>query len=118
MVEDVRRNRSGTAAVTTAMTIRRGLALTLILMFAAGCAGASIGASPTSVPNPSKAGEKSGIAGVATAGPVCPVEKNPPDPACAPRPVDGAVLVFHGAAGTSSHHSQQRACSERRARSP
>jgi hypothetical protein len=28
------------------------------------------------------------------------VEKNPPDPACAPRPVDGAVLVVRNAAGT------------------
>jgi hypothetical protein len=28
------------------------------------------------------------------------VEKNPPDPACAPRPVDGAVLVIQDAAGT------------------
>ena len=34
-----------------------------------------------------------------TAGPVCPVEKNPPDPACAPRPVDGAILLFRDAAG-------------------
>ena len=27
------------------------------------------------------------------------MEKNPPDPACAPRPVDGAVLTFGDAAG-------------------
>lgn len=33
-----------------------------------------------------------GIAGHAAAGPVCPVESNPPDPACAPRPVAGAVI--------------------------
>ena len=51
-------------------------------------------------PSPNGAGQKTGIGGVATAGPVCPVEKNPPDPACAPRPVDGAVLVFGDAAGT------------------
>ena len=43
---------------------------------------------------------RTGIGGVVTAGPVCPVEKNPPDPACAPRPVDGAVLVVRNAAGT------------------
>jgi hypothetical protein len=30
-----------------------------------------------------------------TAGPICPVEQNPPDPACAPRPVANVeVLVF------------------------
>lgn len=33
------------------------------------------------------------ISGRAEAGPVCPVETNPPDPACAPRPVAGAVIV-------------------------
>jgi hypothetical protein len=38
------------------------------------------------------------ITGRATAGPVCPVERNPPDPACATRPVAGAVLVVQNAA--------------------
>jgi hypothetical protein len=33
------------------------------------------------------------VVGVAQAGPVCPVERQPPDPGCAPRPVAGAVLV-------------------------
>jgi hypothetical protein len=33
------------------------------------------------------------VTGVAQAGPVCPVERVPPDPACADRPVAGAVLV-------------------------
>ena len=33
------------------------------------------------------------VSGVAMAGPVCPVETNPPDPACAPRPVVGAIVV-------------------------
>jgi len=51
-------------------------------------------------PSPNGAGQRTGIGGVVTAGPVCPVEKNPPDPACAPRPVDGAVLVFGDASGT------------------
>ena len=49
-------------------------------------------------PAPLGAG-RTGVGGVVTAGPVCPVEKNPPDPACAPRPVDGAILVFKDAAG-------------------
>jgi hypothetical protein len=40
------------------------------------------------------------VTGRATAGPVCPVERNPPDPACAARPVAGAVLVIEdGASG-------------------
>jgi hypothetical protein len=33
------------------------------------------------------------LVGVATAGPVCPVQRNPPDPACAPRPVVGATIA-------------------------
>jgi hypothetical protein len=33
------------------------------------------------------------LAGQALAGPTCPVETTPPDPACAPRPVPGAVLL-------------------------
>ena len=32
------------------------------------------------------------IAGRVLAGPVCPVERSPPDPACSPRPVGGAVI--------------------------
>ena len=49
---------------------------------------------------PSQAsGIRTGIGGTATAGPVCPVEKNPPDPACAPRPVAGAVIVIRDASG-------------------
>lgn len=39
------------------------------------------------------------VSGVAVAGPVCPVETNPPDPACAPRPVVGASVVAVSATG-------------------
>ncbi len=39
------------------------------------------------------------IAGRALAGPVCPVEQNPPDPACADRPVAGAEVVVRDGAG-------------------
>jgi hypothetical protein len=39
------------------------------------------------------------VVGLVTAGPVCPVERDPPDPACAPRAVEGAVLVVTGATG-------------------
>lgn len=39
------------------------------------------------------------VTGRVHAGPVCPVEKVPPDPACADRAVAGAVLVVTTAAG-------------------
>jgi hypothetical protein len=32
------------------------------------------------------------VTGMALAGPVCPVETDPPDPGCAPRPVAGATI--------------------------
>jgi hypothetical protein len=34
-----------------------------------------------------------GVTGLVSAGPTCPVVTDPPDPSCADRPVDGAVLV-------------------------
>jgi hypothetical protein len=40
-----------------------------------------------------------GIEITATAGPVCPVEQQPPDPACAPRPVVGAAVAVRDASG-------------------
>lgn len=49
-------------------------------------------------PAPGAAG-RTGIGGTVTAGPVCPVEMNPPDPACAPRLIAGAVLVIRLASG-------------------
>lgn len=36
---------------------------------------------------------------IARAGPVCPVETDPPSPECAPRPVDSATIVVTDAAG-------------------
>ncbi len=39
------------------------------------------------------------LVGRVTASPVCPVESNPPDPACEPRVVGGATIVVRGAAG-------------------
>lgn len=38
--------------------------------------------------------------GVATAGPVCPVVRDPPDPDCADRPVVGARILVTDASGT------------------
>jgi hypothetical protein len=42
---------------------------------------------------------RTGVGGTASAGPVCPVEKKPPDPNCGPRPVAGAVLLIRDASG-------------------
>lgn len=44
--------------------------------------------------------DATGVRGVVTAGPTCPVVTEPPDPACAERPVAGAVLVFSNGGGT------------------
>jgi hypothetical protein len=44
--------------------------------------------------------DATGVRGTVSAGPTCPVERDPPDPACAPRLVAGAVLVVTDAAGT------------------
>jgi hypothetical protein len=52
---------------------------------------------------PSPGGEgnigRTGMLVTAVAGPVCPVERVPPDPACAPRPVAGAVVDIIDAGG-------------------
>jgi hypothetical protein len=42
---------------------------------------------------------ESGMRGVVTAGPTCPVVTDPPDPNCAERPVAGAELVIRDVAG-------------------
>ena len=44
-------------------------------------------------------GLQGSIAGRVVAGPVCPVETDPPDPACAPRPVEGAEVTVITADG-------------------
>jgi hypothetical protein len=43
--------------------------------------------------------DATGVRGRVTAGPTCPVVTDPPDPACAERPVSGAILVFTDANG-------------------
>ena len=53
---------------------------------------------PDAWPSPGGAGQ-TGLLILATAGPVCPVETNPPDPACAPRPVAGAEIRVLDAGG-------------------
>ena len=47
-----------------------------------------------------------GVRGLVIAGPVCPVEQIPPDPACAPRPVEGAVLIVRGEDGAEAGRAQ------------
>lgn len=54
---------------------------------------------PDAWPSPVGAGQ-TGIVGSAVAGPVCPVERVPPDPACAARPVANATIVIRDASGT------------------
>jgi Carboxypeptidase regulatory-like domain len=58
------------------------LAATVLLIAACGAAGA-----PSAPPG-------TGLSIAAAAGPTCPVESIPPDPACAPRPVAGASIVI------------------------
>jgi hypothetical protein len=54
---------------------------------------------PDAWPSPIGAG-KTGIAGIALAGPVCPVETVPPDPNCAPRPIVGVVVLIRDRGGS------------------
>ncbi len=49
---------------------------------------------------PAPAGQGPWLVGYASAGPVCPVERNPPDPSCAPRPVASADVVVQAMDGT------------------
>ena len=58
----------------------------------------TLAACSTGVPAPSVA-PGTGLAITAVAGPTCPVEKIPPDPACAPRPVAGATVIVQDGQG-------------------
>lgn len=72
--------------------VTRWLAAVLAAPLLAGCI---LAPSPTPTPTP---GALAGVLDIeVVAGPVCPVERNPPDPACAPRSVEGArILVQPG----------------------
>ena len=50
--------------------------------------------------DPDRPTAEGSIVVVAQAGPVCPVESDPPDPSCAPRPVAGAPVVVTPADGS------------------
>ena len=73
------------------------VAAVALLAIAAACTpGASSGV-PSQTPASSAASVV--VDGLVHAGPICPVEKVPADPACADRPVAGAVLIVTTAAG-------------------
>jgi hypothetical protein len=97
---------------------RIALLLVCALVVAVGCTGAAVtptpGSSPrpsafpssTPVPNPSPTPPASSpdagkvrLDVALVAGPVCPVERNPPDPNCAARPVVRATIVIRDATG-------------------
>ncbi|MGH2407086.1 MAG: carboxypeptidase-like regulatory domain-containing protein [Candidatus Limnocylindrales bacterium] len=42
------------------------------------------------------------LRGTVTAGPTCPVQREPPDPACADKPVAGAIIVVTDASGATA----------------
>src|SRR4051812_30476243 len=78
------------------MIVWRRQAAGLFLVLAVG--GCAAGGGPSPQPSASHVG----IAGTAVAGPVCPVEKAPPDPSCAPRPVAGAVIIARNGSGAEA----------------
>jgi len=85
--------------MTTLRTLLSTIAILALAIGLAACTGA--GAVASSSPSGAASGDDAtGIAGTATAGPTCPVEKTPPDPSCAPRPVVGAVLIIRDGSGT------------------
>lgn len=64
------------------------IAVLALLVVACGPSGAALSAPPGT-----------GLSITAAAGPTCPVETIPPDPACAPRPVAGATILVKDAQG-------------------
>ena len=64
-----------------------------------GSSGGGSGGSGGSASIPPSAAGSGTVAGLVLAGPVCPVVQSPPDPACADRPVVGAVIVALDASG-------------------
>jgi hypothetical protein len=93
--------------------LRASSAAMVVAAAIAACSAA--GASPSGLPFPSEVvpspsvvtfasappsvAPHTGIAGRVLAGPTCPVERIPPDPACAPRGLVGAVIVITDAHG-------------------
>jgi hypothetical protein len=75
-------------------TMQRIPLLVAIALLAVAC---SLRPGASGVPSPSDTGER--ISGRVTAGPTCPVVKEPPDSNCADRPVEGAVILILAASG-------------------
>jgi hypothetical protein len=73
----------------------RMLPVVVVAALLAGCLAPDAPASGTGGP-PSETGR---LEVHAVAAPVCPVEKQPPDPACAPRPVAAATVLLSPADG-------------------
>ena len=87
---------NGIGPARRAIVVATLLVVMTVLAACSGLSGAP-GASPSA--QPSGVGPARGISGKATAGPVCPVERVPPDPSCAARPVAGAVILVRDKAG-------------------
>jgi hypothetical protein len=85
------------------MTQSARLFAAALLAVVVGACGSAAGPPTLSGPTPSTlasgADGRTGIRGTATAGPVCPVERIPPDPSCAARPVAGATVSVRDPAG-------------------
>jgi hypothetical protein len=67
-------------------------ALAALVLSLAACASETVGTT--------SGGTTVEVTGYVHAGPVCPVEQSPPDPACADRPVEGAVMFVTGLGDT------------------
>jgi hypothetical protein len=96
------RTRSSWLAILVAIGATVLLAGCSALHVAGATASSSPSASPASSSSATPAASSSiqtGIHGTATAGPICPVERVPPDAGCAPRPVIGAVVDVRDADG-------------------
>lgn len=82
-------------------SVRSGLLLITVVVLAAAC-GADAGISDvTDSSTTIVIGQLGFIEGTVTAGPQCPVQRVPPDPACQDRPVAGAtILITERGSGT------------------
>jgi hypothetical protein len=81
-------------SVDNLFTPKRCRAIFVLLTAALIAAGTSCGPSRT-------AQRDFVVTGTVLAGPTCPVERIPPDPKCADRPVSGAEIIFVNDAGNS-----------------
>ncbi len=91
-------------AFTRVPTWRLAVELATVVLIAACQTGQSLPPTPTPgavSPTPviTPAGPPPVVVGMVTAGPVCPVERSPAPPNCAPRPVAGAVVIASDANG-------------------